>query len=64
MDIDTRKYMHFISDRDEYDLSAYSMVEAASPNSPAMNVQLLSNTNGVNALATYVDDVIVTHNEP
>jgi len=63
-DIDTGKYVRLIVNNVTYDISATSFQVTANDEAPRVNVVLtLTSRSGQND-TTYVDDVIITQNEP
>jgi len=64
VDLNTDRYVRFILNETEYDLSAYSANTFANPDQPHLGVKaILYSTAGFNA-DCWVDDIILTQNEP
>ena len=64
VDLSSNRYVRFILNDSEYDLSAYSRRELSSTESPHVNVEI--RVYGIVTVAShvYVDNVILTQNEP
>jgi len=64
VDFGSQKYVRLTFNESEYDLSAYSYLYTVDASNPLLRPQIqVIGTSGKNALA-YVDDMIITQNEP
>jgi len=63
-DLSTNKYVRFMINQTEYDLSAYSMQTVANTEAPKVLVRLYFYSNTGSNNTCLVDGVIVTQNEP
>lgn len=64
VDFTTRKYVRFILDDAEYDLSAHAAYSILNAASPVVYYLIDHRIDGVSYPDMYVDDVIITQNEP
>ena len=64
VDFSTKKYIRFIHNNLEYDLSAYSYYTAEAEISPRLKIEFWVDGNTGQDAIVYVDNVIITQNEP
>lgn len=64
IDTNTDKYVRALLLRNEIDLSEYSMEKSASTNSPHLRIRAFIISAGGLAEVAYIDDFIITENEP
>jgi len=64
IDYDTHKYVRLIVDKDTYDLSTYDLQWAANATTPRMHTIIQLKNTAAAARTAYIDDVILTQNEP
>jgi len=65
VDYNTKKYVRLLFNDSAYDLSAYSLEESGTPTSPCIFVEYrVTNTLGAGGARVFVDDFILTQNEP
>ena len=63
-DVNTGTYTRLLVNGQEYDISAYNMPRLADTSTPEATVAVVPWGNGVNSRIVYVDDVIISQNEP
>lgn len=64
LDVATQKYVRLLFDHLSYDLSAYSPAVAALTAASRLSIALINRGNANGNWANYVDDIIITQNEP
>lgn len=64
VDLATFKYSRMIVNHEEVDMTALDMYQIPFVFAPCMTITIANEQNGDGADATYVDDVIITRNEP
>jgi len=64
IDIENDRYTRFLFDEKSYDLSAYALNVAGSVLLPCLGMYIEITTNIAANLSIYVDDAIITQNEP
>jgi hypothetical protein len=64
IDPTTDRYVRFVLNNTEYDLSGFSEPVSASPIDPIVQMSITEETLAVTPTGTYIDDIILTQNEP
>lgn len=64
VDTATRRYVRLIMGQTAYDLAAYGGLYSSTPTTPELLVSIRAANHATGTKNTYVDDVIVTQNEP
>jgi len=64
VDLATKKYVRLILDEKTYDLSSYGICSVASATLPCINALVYAITHVAANKSIYVDDAIITQNEP
>lgn len=64
IDYDTDKYVRLLLNEDEFDLSAYSLDVSTDSTAPHLRVYIGAYNQGGADNFAYIDDVIITQNEP
>ena len=64
VDMATGDYVRLLLNGVEYDISAYAMPRISDTSTPEATVAVVPEGNGTNSRIIYVDDVIITQNEP
>lgn len=64
IDYDTGKYVRLILDDEEYDLSGYSMATTGDTSASHISMWIRVNNPGGSGPASFLDDFIMTQNEP
>ncbi len=64
IDLASRKYVRAILDSTPYDLSQYTLSSGASGIEAFLSANITAQATGAQAITSYIDDAIITHNEP